>query len=498
MWDAGNKEVKMISYSRRKFFTKLGVCGASFLFSGAGQLSAKSHHNGASKKLPNIILCMADDQGWGDTAYNGHPVLKTSNLDDMAEKGIRFNRFYAAAPVCSPTRGSCLTGRNPFRYGIYWAHVGGMRKPEITIAEALKTRGYRTGHFGKWHLGFLMPERHMEDGLGIYSPPWENGFDEAFSTKSAMPTWDPQHTPDDWLGFSNKNELHKNAGKPWTSSFYVHNGKKVTEQLTGDDSRIIMDRAIPFIQNAARENVPFLAVIWFHTPHRPVVAGEKYRKMYPNCTPDEQHYYGAITAMDEQIGRLRAELRRLGIEKQTMLWYCSDNGAEVGWPRNRGSNKPFRGHKATLYEGGIRVPALLEWPEQITSGRVTDVICCTSDYFPTILDISGIAPAPDKRPVDGVSLVPLIKGEMKQRPAPIGFEARKKGKFMVALIDNRYKLCKPVRDRDDFELYDLIGDPYETKDLAAVKPDIVSRMRKTLEEWRDACKASEKGLEYKE
>lgn len=193
--------------ARRTFLKILGVGVTSMLLFGQLNVFAADLEK---QKLLNIILCMADDQGWGDTSYNGHPVLKTPHLDTMANNGLRFDRFYAAAPICSPTRGSCLTGRNPFRYGIYWAHIGGMRQQEITIAEALKTKGYRTGHFGKWHLGFLIQGR--EDKKGIYSPPSEHGFDESFSTKSAVPTWDPQHTPEDWLGWSNAKKLDKNAG----------------------------------------------------------------------------------------------------------------------------------------------------------------------------------------------------------------------------------------------------------------------------------------------
>ena len=137
--------------NRRGFLKGMGLALATGAFS-RHLLAAPA------PKKPNIILCMTDDQGWGDTGYNGHPVLKTPNLDRMAAEGLRFDRFYSGAPVCSPTRGSCLTGRHPYRYGVFFANVGHVRPEEITLAEALKTQGYATGHFGKWHLGTLLPD----------------------------------------------------------------------------------------------------------------------------------------------------------------------------------------------------------------------------------------------------------------------------------------------------------------------------------------------------
>jgi arylsulfatase A-like enzyme len=243
---------------------------------------------------PNIILCMADDMGWGDPGFNGNPIIKTPNLDAMAAAGLRLKRFYSAAPVCSPTRGSCLTGRHPYRYGIFFANVGHLRKEEVTLAEALKTQGYTTGHFGKWHLGTLTPDY---SGKGArrkpranYMTPAMSGFDEWFSTEFAVATWDPY----DPAVFHGK--------KYDVRSLYWHNGNNVTEKLEGDDSKIIMDRVLPFVRKAAKQKKPFFAVVWFHAPHAPVVAGPEYRKMYSRYSEDEQHYYGCITALDDQVG----------------------------------------------------------------------------------------------------------------------------------------------------------------------------------------------------
>ncbi len=435
---------------------------------------------------PNIILCMADDLGWGDPGFNGNKIIKTPNLDAMAEAGLRFTRFYSAAPVCSPTRGSCLTGRHPYRYGITFANVGHMPKEEVTLAEALKTQGYKTGHFGKWHLGTLTKtekdsNRGGPRGAKHFSSPWENGFDVCFSTEAKVPTWDPMK----------KSESNQHYG----TYYWREDGTKATENLEGDDSRIIMDRVVPFIRNAAKQKKPFLAVVWFHTPHLPVIAGTKYRKMYSQYSEDEQHYYGCVTAMDEQMGRLRKELRELDIVNNTMVWFCSDNGPEGKDGRSgrtRGSAGFLRGRKRSLFEGGVRVPALLEWPERIKGQRVTDVPCCTSDYFPTTLDVLGIDIKGRPKPVDGVSLLPLIEGKMTKRPVPIAFESG----GQLSLTDNRYKIYSNNKGKT-YMLLDLIEDPGEKKDLAAEKPQILQSMKTTLEKWRKSCKDSLAGKDYK-
>ena len=432
---------------------------------------------------------MADDMGWGDPGFNGNSIIKTPNLNAMAKAGMRFTRFYSGAPVCSPTRGSCLTGRHPYRYGIFGANVGHMPKEEITLAEALKMQGYTTGHFGKWHLGTLLPDY---SGKGPRRKPRENymtpgmsGFDEWFSTEYAVATWDPYETVN----------FHGNKKNYDIRALYWHNGKNVTGPLKGDDSRIIMDRAIPFIRNASGNNKPFLAVIWFHAPHNPVVAGPQYRAMYSQYSEDEQHYYGCITALDEQVGRLRSELRDLGIADNTMLWFCSDNGPEGKdgkQGRNRGSAGPFRGRKRSLFEGGVRVPGLLEWPARIQAGRLTDIPCSTSDYFPTVMDVLGFKMKGRPEPVDGVSLLALIENKMTERPLPIGFESRKQ----VSLTGNRYKIYSNDNGKT-YMLFDLIDNPGENNDIAAQKPDILRAMKNKLETWRASCKDSLAGKDYK-
>lgn len=211
---------------------------------------------------------MADDLGWGDVGFNGNTVIKTPGLDKLAASGIVLDRFYSGALVCSPTRGSWLTGRHAFRYGIYFANSGYLKSQEITLAEVMKMNGYTTGHFGKWHLGAIsntIPDgRRGGAGTQFLSTPWDNGFDECFSTEQAVPTWNPM-----------ENQSLENLTRYWTGP-----GVYETENLDGDDSRVIMDRALAFIEKAIKLDKPFFTVIWFHTPHSPVVAGPRYTDMY--------------------------------------------------------------------------------------------------------------------------------------------------------------------------------------------------------------------------
>jgi len=205
------------------------------------QLLADNPTIAASTDTPNVIMIMSDDQGWGDVGFNGNAKIHTPNLDAMASEGVKFDRFYAAAPLCSPTRGSCLTGRFPFRFGILAAHTGGMRVGEITIAEMLQSKGYSTGFFGKWHIGWV---READVGSrGFFSPPSQHGFETYFATTSAVPTYDPTVTPEGWTKWGSK------PGQPWKGGTpYVQDGTEVADNMDGDDSRIIMDRVIPFVE----------------------------------------------------------------------------------------------------------------------------------------------------------------------------------------------------------------------------------------------------------
>jgi len=475
----------MGSITRRDFLTAAATGAATALGAGCAADSGAAPdlgRRGGPRQAPNVILCMTDDQGWGDAGYNGHPVLDTPHLDAMARNGIRFNRFYSGAPVCSPTRGSCLTGRHPYRYRVFGANAGHMPEEELTLAEALKTRGYVTGHFGKWHLGTLTKtvqdsNRGGPRGVAHYAPPWDHGFDVCFSTEAKVPTWDPMKDPE--------------SGGSYGTRYWDETGAAVTWSLDGDDSRVIMDRVIPFVRRAVEAGRPFFAVVWFHTPHRPVVAGAKYLERYPGLPEAERHFYGCLTAMDEQMGRLRRELRELRSADNTMLWFCSDNGPEGQTAAAPGSTGGLRGRKRDLFEGGVRVPGLLEWPAKIPAPRAVDLPCSTLDYTPTVLDFLGLQPKGWPTPIDGMSLMTLISGTMALRPAPIAFESRNQ----LALIDNRYKIVSTDGGKT-FLLFDVPADSGETDDLARRQPELVAAMKATLLRWRTSCGQSRAGRDY--
>ncbi|MBN2131418.1 MAG: sulfatase-like hydrolase/transferase [Sedimentisphaerales bacterium] len=452
----------------------------------------------AGAKKPNIILCMADDQGWGDMAYNGHAVLKTPHFDAMAAAALRFDRFYAAAPVCSPTRGSVMTGRHPNRFGCFkWGRS--LRPQEITVAEALKTSGYVTGHFGKWHLGSVVEGSPVNPGA--------SGFDE-------------------WLSAPNFFD---------NDPILSREGTAVPTQ--GDSSMVTADAAIEFIRKHARSPQPFFAVVWFGSPHGPHQAIERDREPYKNQSEKLQHFYGEITGMDRAFGKLRRELGELGIRENTLLWYCSDNG---GLPRVGSTGG--RGNKGQIYEGGLRVPAILEWPARVAGGRVTNVPCNTSDIYPTLLDITGVR-MKNQPPLDGISLVALLEGRMKSRPKPMGFwdhptggistpskqwmaslhKAQQAGKKVddpsrlrldagkitkqypedsfpghSAWLDWPWKLHRiekkgPVK----FELYNLADDPQESKDCMATQPKRARVMKAELEAWLRSVVRSLNGKDYR-
>jgi arylsulfatase A-like enzyme len=449
----------------------------------------------ADTTLPNMIFVMTDDQGWGDVGYNGHPKIETPHLDEMAAEGMRFDRFYATASVCSPTRASCLTGRNNWRMNIsnpMRADEGHLPQEEITIAEALKEKGYATGHFGKWHVGGFDPET---SGTHVM-PPWEAGFDECFSTHNVLVTHDP----------------YAKLGKGGIKACYWHNGRNIPldeaqsdPSLRGDDAAIVMNKAIEFIRTQSAGEKPFLVLVWFHNVHTPLGKNPELMKQYADCDPKEQIYFSNITAVDTQVGKLRSELRKLGVADNTMLWFTSDNGPNLkgktdvkfsgaqGGKFNYtpiGSAGAFRGWKRDCYEGGLRMPGILEWPAKIKQPIRTDFAAVTSDYFPTALDVAGI-PLPTDRQYDGISLLPLIEGKVQQRGAAIGFHCN----GMEAWTERQYKIVRTIKAKkkpsSQWELYDLLVDPFEEHDLAATNHEIVQKMASDFHRWAESAGADE-------
>ena len=469
---------------KRREFIKAGTA-TLFSISQFSQLAA------AEPNCPNVILMMADDMGWGDPGFNGNKIIHTPNLDTMAKASIRFTRFYSGGPVCSPTRGTCMTGRHYFRYGITHANEGFLPKQEISMGDMMRSLNYSTGHFGKWHLGSL--SNTIKDGrrggptTKVYMPPWEQGFDECFSTEQQVPLWNPMEN------------------QPFLTKYWTGPGKYATEDMEGDDSRVIMDRVVPFMQRAVSSKRPFFAVVWFHAPHQKVMAGPQYRAMYSKYDDGAQQYYGCITALDEQVGRLRKELRTLKVADNTMLWFCSDNGPE-GKSSEKGTNRGvtggLRGRKRSLFSGGVNVPALLEWPGHAQPGRVVNLSCSTLDYFPTVQEVVGYHMPGKPRPMDGISLVPLIKGKMKSRRAPICFryvqpKSEMFGAPMFAMVEGRYKLLTNLAgDGKDDMFFDLIADRGETNSILSQHLDLARSMKAELRTWIENCKRSYYGADY--
>ena len=454
----------------------------------------------ADKRPPNIILVMADDQGWGDMAYNGDPVLKTPNFDAAAKSGLRFDRFYAAAPVCSPTRASVLTGRHPNRMGVFkWGHA--LRPQEITIAEALKTAGYTTGHFGKWHLGSVRPGSPVNPG--------NSGFDVWLSAEN----------------FYDNDPILSREGK--------------ATPLKGESSMIAADAALDFIDGAVKKKQPFLAVVWFGSPHDPHRATEELRELYKDQPKNRINFLGEITGMDRAFGKIRDALGPLGIRDNTILWYTSDNGA-----LGVGSTGGHRGKKGSIYEGGLLVPGILEWPAVAKKHRAIKMRCNSSDIYPTLLDIAGVKMADQPSP-DGISLRDVIEGgEPKSRTKPMGFwdypaggistpsatwmaqllEAQKRGiedggdkaKLRLdagkltkeyptnvlpghsAWIDGDWKLHRIAgkQGQAKFELYNLADDRAEKNNVIGDNEERANKMKAALVDWQKSVVGSLNGSDY--
>jgi len=408
----------------------------------------------SAAEKPHIVLVMADDQGWGQTGYYDHPHLDTPHLDAMAENGLRFDRFYAGASNCSPSRATVLTGRSNDRTGVL-NHGYPLRLQERTIATALRDAGYATSHFGKWHLNGLR-------GPGVPILESDTHHPGAFGF-------------DHWLSVTNyfdRDPLLSRMGE--------------FEEYEGDSSEIVVGEALEHLREKAPDHSTF-TVIWYGTPHRPMIASEADREPFSDLPEDHQHHYGELVAMDRSIGALRAGLRDMGIAENTIVWFCSDNGGLAPYgPATMGG---LRGSKNTLYEGGLRVPGVLEWPDRITESRVTAFPAGTVDIFPTLAEIVGLPDSSHLQPQDGISLVPLIDGKQSEREKALPFRHDGRG----AWIGERYKLLKLD---GDYELYDLVNDPAESKDLIDQRPDIAAELTTEYEAWNETVEASAGGEDY--
>ncbi len=450
-----------------------------------------------AQQKPNIILVMADDQGYGDVGYNKHPFLKTPHLDEMAKSGVVIDRFYAAAPVCSPTRASVLTGRHPMRTNVP-NHGHYLRPNENTLAEGLKSAGYVTGHFGKWHIG---------------------------SVQAASPTCPGHAGFDEWL-----TGLNFFDHDPYLSR------KGKYEQVKGKGTVITMDATLEFLRKHKDSGKPMFAVTWFPAPHDPHLEEPESmnENLYKEAGPN-RGYYLEIALVDEQLGRLRKELREMGIEKNTIIWYTSDNGGLVH------TYSGGRAMKGSVYEGGLRVPSIIEWPEKLTP-RVCSVPMTSSSMYPTLMGIAG-AKIPDARPLDGRDQFENFRHSVKSSGQdPLGFwhlymagDSTHSDQIIKKLMEaqqnnepdpypdrlHKNSLEFPQRMQHGFighaawndwpwklhriemkkgvvviELYDLQKDPMEGNNLTEQEPKRVERMQKQLEAWQQSVLRSWEGKDY--
>lgn len=459
-------------------------------------LALGCQHSAAAER-PNIVLVMGDDHGYGDCGFTGHPFVQTPNLDAMAKEGVVFNRFYASCPVCSPTRAAVMTGRHAFRVNVP-NHGHYLRPREVTIAEAFRDAGYVTGHFGKWHIGSVQPDSRTSPG--------GQGFDE-------------------WMS-----GLNFFDNDPYLS----HNGEYVKHKGAG--SVIATDATVNFLTKHACNEKPMLAVLWLPSPHDPfgeIPANiDGAATLYDNEKTKKAGYYREITLLDQQIGLLRDTLRVLKIADNTILFYCSDNGGLVD------ATAGGRGRKGSIYEGGLRVPAVLEWPGKFGAAKV-DAVASTTDLLPTMASLAGIDFKPP-HPLDGIDFSPVLVGKKFERP-PIGFwhgfqngESTWSDRIIKSLKTanetdqpnpHPARILKNVDDYPAFEkdthrghaawldwpwklhrikkgetvsleLYDLVADPEETNDLSADQPDRVGQMDVALKAWQNSVLSSWEGNDY--
>lgn len=411
----------------------------------------------ADDPLPHIVLVMSDDQGWGETGYYSHPVLRTPNLDAMAAAGLRLDRFYAGAPNCSPTRATVLTGRTNDRSGVV-NHGFPLRLQEVTVAQALRDAGYATGHFGKWHLSGIR-------GAGVPVLAGSSHHPGAFGF-------------DEWLSVTNYFDMNPILGRMGQ-----------LEEFRGDSSEVMVAEALEFIRKHVAEGKPTFTVIWFGSPHDPWVSSAKDRAAFQGLTEEEQHHYGELVAMDRSIGTLRAGLQEMGIAGNTLVWFNSDNGGlQAFGPASVGG---LRGWKDSLHEGGLRVPAIIEWP-RVISPRITEYPAATLDIFPTLADIAGLPASAMPLALDGTSLKPLFNNDLEHRDKPLAFRHRNRG----ALIDNNYKILTENVTEGKYQLFDLTDDPLESQDIAVMHPDEFNRLVSIFKSFNESVEASVAGRDY--
>jgi arylsulfatase A len=435
-----------------------------------------------SQKRPNILLIMTDDQGIGDVELHNNDILKTPNMDAIANQGAEMRQFIVNFN-CSPTRASMLTGRDNYRTGVVGvtetAHL--MKSTELTIAKVLSDAGYSTGIFGKWHLGDSYPMR-----------PSDKGFQETLIHKGG--------------GIGQASDP---PGNSYFNPILEHNNVKKVFKGYCDD--IFADATINFIDK--NKDKPFFAFYATNLPHFPLIVSDKWADPYRKLGLHELNArtYGMIANVDANIGRLLAKLKELGIEDNTIVIFMSDNGPRTKRTKNDLYPDRFvmnlRGTKTSVYENGIRAPFFIKWPEKIPQGVKYTNLAAHIDVMPTLLEACNI-PVPKSLKLDGVSLLPLLTGKLKNLPEREIFIQGHAGSepfkyFHFTVRGQRYKLISPhddpygniirlgIADTDmkkllaSLELYDIEKDPSEIENIAKQHPDIVKNMLSRYETWFD-------------
>lgn len=408
----------------------------------------------AADAPPNIVIFLADDLGYGDLGCYGHPIIQTPNLDAFAKQGTRLTQCYAACAVCSPSRSAILTGRTPYRNGVFtWIPEGReihLRTSEIALPKLLKESGYATCHVGKWHLNghFNKPTQPQ---------PNDHGYD-----------W--------WLATQNNAApSHENP------SNFVRNGQPVGK-LEGYSSGLIVDEATTWLKQHRDKSKPFLLSVWTHEPHYPIKSAPEFKAKYPDLTDDVQREHHAnVTQLDHAFGKLMRTLDELKLADNTVVFFTSDNGPEGDGIKSpgRGSTGGLRGRKRAVYEGGIRVPGIVRWPGKTQPGTTSDVPVIGSDLFVTAVGIAG-AKLPTDRILDGGNLLAAIEGRAVERARPLYWRCViAPGPLKTAMRIGDWKILadEPLTQ---FELYDLKHDPQEKTELSAAQPAKLEEMKAAL------------------
>ena len=446
--------------TRRDFLKVLGLTAGSLIITG----TAIGKRRAARK--PNVILILTDDQGTIDVNCYGSKDLYTSNLDRLAKEGTRFTQFYVGAPVCSPSRAALMTGRYPQGAGVPGnvssqpGHTG-MPSEQITIAEMMKSADYATGHVGKWHLGYT-PET-MPNG---------QGYDSSFGHMGGC--IDNYSHFFYWSG-PNRHDLWRNGREVWNDG-----------EFFGD---LMVDECKKFI-NENKEQ-PFFLYWAINMPHYPLQGKEKWRKKYQHLDAPRRMYAAFISTMDEMVGKVIDHLDESGLREDTLIIYLSDHGHSVEQRTfsGGGSSGDFRGHKFTLWEGGIRVPCIVSWPGRIPQNAVRNQTAVSIDWMPTIAQYCGIKPPEHK--IDGKSIVSIIESPDAPSPHKVIHWQTSRGKHW-AVREGDWKLVHngPATDykgrklpKAENFLSNIAQDATETKNIAGSNPDMVNRLTNLHENW---------------